>query len=61
MEYQKAIQLAQKGKLLLLPQWTGNFYWNYHTNKLEFRNGNYHLDNLEQYNLDKRTDWYYII
>lgn len=62
MTYEQALEKARCGELLLLPSWQGYFYWNYEFSKLYFRNGNYvDSSKVEKYNLDKRSDWYYII
>ena len=44
MNYNQATLYAATGKVLMLPGWTGYFYWNYGTKELNFRNGEYHLD-----------------
>ena len=56
MDYNKAT-----GRTLLLPGWRG--YWDYSKKELNFRNGDYHLDNkqLREKGVMERTDWYYII
>ena len=45
MDYNKAILYATRGRTLLLPGWKGYFYWDYAKKELNFRNGDYHLDN----------------
>lgn len=47
----------------MLPSWEGVFVWDYATNTLVFRNGDYQLneDQIKERKLDQRTDWYYII
>ena len=61
MTYEKATQYAEKGRTLLLPGWVGYFSWK--NGELNFRNGDYRLDNkqLQEMGVTKRTDWYYII
>lgn len=58
MNYNQATLYAATGKVLMLPGWTGYFYWNYGTKELNFRNGEYHLDKFEE--VKTRDDWYYI-
>lgn len=62
MNYNQATLYAATGKILMLPGWHGYFYWNYGTKELNFRDGDYHLDNkqLEDKNVRDRNDWYYI-
>lgn len=50
MNYNQATLHAATGKVLLLPEWKGYFYWNYGTKELNFRDGDYHLSSKE---LDK--------
>ena len=45
MDYNKATLYAAMGRTLLLPGWRGYFYWNYSKKELNFKNGDYHLDN----------------
>lgn len=47
MNYNLATLYAATGKVLMLPGWTGYFYWNYGTKELNFRNGEYQLDGKE--------------
>lgn len=63
MDYNKATLHAATGRTLLLPGWRGYFYWDYSKKELNFRNGDYHLDNkqLREKGAMERTDWYYII
>lgn len=63
MNYNQATLRAATGDIIMLPGWHGYFYWNYNTNELNFRDGNYHLDQkqLEAMNILDRKDWYYII
>lgn len=62
MTYEQALEKARHGELLLLPSWQGYFYWDYGISKLCFRNGDYiGFSKVEEYSLDKRGDWYYII
>lgn len=44
MNYNQATLHAATGKILMLPDWHGYFYWNYGTKELNFRDGDYHLD-----------------
>lgn len=44
MNYNQATLYAATGKVLMLPNWHGYFYWNYGTKELNFRDGDYHLD-----------------
>lgn len=63
MDYNRATLYAATGRTLLLPGWKGYFYWDYTKNELNFRNGDYHLDNkqLKEKGVMERNDWYYII
>lgn len=62
MTYNQATLHAATGKVLMLPGWHGYFYWNYGTKELNFRDGDYHLDNsqLRDKGIVDRNDWYYI-
>lgn len=62
MTYNQATLHAATGKVLMLPGWHGYFYWNYGTKELNFRDGDYHLDNgqLRDKGITDRNDWYYI-
>ena len=62
MDYNKATFYATRGYTLLLPGWRGYFYWDYAKKELNFKNGDYHLDNkqLKEKGIMDRTDWYYI-
>lgn len=62
MNYNQAALYAATGKILMLPDWHGYFYWNYGTKELNFRDGDYHLDGkqLQDMNIRDRNDWYYI-
>lgn len=62
MNYNQATLYAATGKILILPDWHGYFYWNYGTKELNFRDGDYHLDGkqLQDMNIRDRNDWYYI-
>lgn len=63
MTYNEIKQKAIAGAIIMLPSWEGVFVWDYATNTLVFRNGNYQLteDQIKERELDQRTDWYYII
>lgn len=63
MNYNQATLFAATGHTLMLPGWKGIFVWDYSTNTLIFKNGDYHLTNeqIRNMKLDQRTDWYYII
>ena len=63
MNYNQATLQAATGKVLMLPGWTGYFYWDYSTKELNFKNGEYYLDSkqLHEKLVHKREDWYYII
>lgn len=63
MTYSEATLHAATGEILMLPGWHGYFYWNYNTNELNFRDGDYHLDSkqLKDLGVNNRNDWYYII
>lgn len=63
MGYNQATLHAATGHTLMLPGWEGIFVWDYSTNTLIFKNGDYILtsEQLKEFKLDQRTDWYYII
>lgn len=63
MDYNQAKIQAQKGSTLMLPGWQGYFKWNYNNNELYFQNGDYYLneDQIKEFKIDQRNDWYYII
>lgn len=63
MDYNQATLHAATGATLMLPGWEGIFVWNYSTNTLIFKNGDYILtsEQLKEFKLDQRNDWYYII
>ena len=44
MNYNQTTLYSITGKVLMLPGWHGYFYWNYGTKELNFRDGDYHLD-----------------
>lgn len=62
MNYEQAKTIAACGYVLRLPGWDGYFKYDYVTNDIKFRNGDYKLSSqeLKQFNLDKRNNWYYI-
>lgn len=62
MDYNQATLHAATGTTLMLPGWEGVFIWNYADNTLIFKNGDYTLnsDQLKEFNLHERDDWYYI-
>ena len=63
MNYNQATLRAATGDIIMLPGWEGIFVWNYSNNTLIFKNEDYYLtsEQLKEFNLDQRTDWYYII
>lgn len=63
MDYNQATLHAATGATLMLPGWEGVFTWDYATNTLIFKNGDYRLTNeqIKEFKLDLRDDWYYII
>ena len=63
MDYNQATLQAATGAILMLPGWEGIFVWDYSTNTLIFKNGDYYLTNeqIKEMGLDQRNDWYYII
>lgn len=46
MTYQEACEQAKQGKQLFIPGWNGYFFWDYGTNSLAFKNGNYISSNI---------------
>lgn len=63
MIYNQATLYAATGHTLMLPGWHGYFKWDFEKNKLYFQNEDYYLtsEQLKEFNLDQRDDWYYII
>ena len=62
MIYNQATLYAATGHTLMLPGWYGYFKWNFEKNELYFQNEDYYLtsEQLKEFNLDQRDDWYYI-
>ena len=62
MTYNQATLFAATGHTLMLPGWHGYFKWNFEKKELYFQNGDYLLNSeqLKEFKLDQRTDWYYI-
>ena len=62
MDYNQATLHAATGATLMLSGWEGIFVWDYSTNTLIFKNGDYLLtsEQLKEFKLDQRNDWYYI-
>lgn len=62
MDYNKATLFAATGHTLMLPGWEGVFVWNYSNNTLMFKNGDYRLttEQLKEFKVQERDDWYYI-
>ena len=44
MTYNEIKQKAIAGAIIMLPSWEGVFVWDYATNTLVFRNGDYQLN-----------------
>jgi hypothetical protein len=44
MNYNQATLYARYGYTVLLPNWRGYFNWDYNTQGLVFRNGDYYLN-----------------
>lgn len=62
MDYNQATLYAATGATLMLPGWEGIFVWNYASNTLIFKNGDYMLntEQLKEFKVQERDDWYYI-
>lgn len=60
MNYNKATLYAVTGSILMLPGWHGYFYWNYISQELNFRDGDYYLNSNEFNDIKSRNDWYCI-
>ena len=62
MTYSQATLHAATGATLMLPGWEGYFKWDWDKKELYFQNGDYLLysEQLKEFKLDQRTDWYYI-
>ena len=63
MNYNQATLRAATGDTIMLPGWEGIFVWNYSNNTLIFKNGDYILttEQLKEFKVQERDDWYYII
>lgn len=63
MTWEEVIDIAKRGYTLILSDWKGYFKWNYSNNQLYFKNGDYYLNQqqLLDKEVDKKTNWYYII
>ena len=63
MNYNQATLHAATGATLMLPGWEGYFKFDWEKKELYFQNGDYILtsEQLKEFKLDQRTDWYYII
>ena len=63
MDYNQATLHAATGATLMLPGWEGYFKFDWEKKELYFQNGDYILtsEQLKEFKLDQRTDWYYII
>ena len=63
MDYNQATLHAATGHTLMLPGWEGYFKWDWDKKELYFQNGDYVLtsEQLKEFKLDQRNDWYYII
>ena len=63
MTYSQATLHAATGAILMLPGWEGYFKFDWEKKELYFQNGDYILtsEQLKEFKLDQRTDWYYII
>lgn len=62
MNYNQATLHAATGATLMLPGWESIFVWNYASNTLIFKNGDYMLntEQLKEFKVQERDDWYYI-
>ena len=62
MDYNQATLHAATGATLMLPGWEVIFVWNYASNTLIFKNGDYMLntEQLKEFKVQERDDWYYI-
>ena len=62
MNYNQATLRAATGDVIMLPGWEGIFVWNYSNNTLIFKNGDYILtaEQLKEFKVQERDDWYYI-
>lgn len=59
MTYTEFYKIAQKGKIGLLPNFTGYFKWSYAINDLMFYNKDFKCK-AKDLNVQNRTDFYYI-
>lgn len=60
MKYEEALKIAQSGKTLMLPNFTGYFKWNFGNKELVFTNGDYKCL-AKELDIKNRQDFYYII
>lgn len=59
MSYSDLEPLLIRGKIGLLPNYTGYFHWDYAKKCMYMKNGDYITYDLDKEK--KRTDWFYII
>lgn len=64
MTYNEIKELCRRGKVGLIPNWSGYLKYNYALDELQFVNNNYVMTQSElegDYGISNRTDLYYII
>ena len=59
MTYNEIEKILKQGKIGLLPNYKGYFYWDYSKQCPYMKNGDYIKYDLDEEK--KRTDWFYII
>ena len=64
MTYTQIKDICRRGKIGLIPKWTGYLKWDYSKNEIYFQNENYIMTQAElegNYGIANRDDLYYII
>lgn len=60
MTYSEILEIAKKGKTVMLPNFIGYFKWDFGNKILVFTNGDYKCF-AEELDITNRQDFYYII
>lgn len=59
MTYKEMLEIAKKGKIIMLSNFKGYFKWNFGSNSLIFQNGDYQCS-ANSLDILNRNDFYYI-